>query len=92
MINRGDVETIRTLVENGVDCSRGDYDKRTVVQATVSGNQVIFDFNCALDLDAQDDSLVVEVMKSGTMANTRGKLYPLLQPVGALSWTKSERE
>ena len=31
MINRGDVETIRTLVENGVDCSRGDYDKRTVI-------------------------------------------------------------
>ncbi len=27
---RGDVETIRTMVENGVDCSIGDYDKRTV--------------------------------------------------------------
>ena len=30
MLNRGNVEKIRTLVENGVDCSLGDYDKRTV--------------------------------------------------------------
>ena len=27
---RGEVDKIRTLVENGVDCSLGDYDKRTV--------------------------------------------------------------
>ena len=27
---RGDLEGIKLLVENGVDCSIGDYDKRTV--------------------------------------------------------------
>ena len=33
---RGDVDKIKTLVENGVDCSIGDYDQRTVLLTIIS--------------------------------------------------------